>query len=775
MQNHYCFFQFRIFAFILLCFLSINSFSENKYNIIPYPQQLLPQSGEFVFNSNTRILCNLKQPEILKLARQFAAQLNLVSGMNLNVDELSGADTTNVIFFQNLTNAENTESYRLLISPKTIRIESGSANGFFYGLQSLYQLMPPEVYSKKFEGLKKWFVPSVQIADMPRFSYRGLHLDVCRHFFPISFVKKYIDAMAIHKLNYFHWHLTDDQGWRIEIKKYPRLTKVGSKRAETLVGYYYSRYPQQFDALPHQGFYTQDEAREIVAYAAERFITVIPEIEMPGHAVAALSSYPYLSCRRDSTLQVATRWGVFPDIYCPRDTTFRFLENVLTEIMAIFPSKYIHIGGDECPKERWKACPDCQAKIKKEGLKDENGLQSYFVHRIESFLNSKGRKIIGWDEILDGGLAPNATVMSWRGTRGGIAAAKAGHDVIMTPGATCYFDHYQADPVTEPVSIGGYLPLSMVYNYEPVPAELNASEAKYIWGAQANLWTEYISTTEHAEHMAFPRVSAMAEVLWSNKTNCNWDSFRKRMPTEFERYKNLGIQASQAFYNIQFSATPTQDHKLQIALSCDCADARIEFEIKGKIVTYKQPFILTETSDISARAIINGKPVGKSITKKFIVSKLTGMNYSQNIVNTWYRGDSNTALTDGIPGNTVSYTQWVGFGRGKDSEIIFDLKSSTTLQHCSVGLLHTSALCVVLPANMRIFGSMNGANYTLLAESKLPVSKSAIWEMSRPEVAFAPTSLRFLKIELKSGGDCPSDSPDRMDGSMMFIDEIAAW
>ena len=775
MQNQNLLFQIRIVVLTLFYFSIINSYSENKYNIIPYPQQLVSQSGEFVFNSNTRILCNLKQPEILNLARQFTAQLNLVSGMNLNIVELSATDTTNVVVFQNLTNAESKESYRLNISSKTIRIISGSANGFFYGLQSLYQLMPSEVYSKKYVEIKKWFVPSVQIIDKPRFSYRGLHLDVCRHFFPVSFIKKYIDAMAIHKLNSFHWHLTDDQGWRIEIKKYPRLVDIGSKRAETLVGYYYSQYPQQFDNKPHKGYYTQEEAREIVAYAAERFITVIPEIEMPGHAVAALASYPYLSCRRDSTLKVATRWGVFPDIYCPRDTTFRFLENVLTEIMAIFPSKYFHIGGDECPKERWKACPDCQAKIKKEGLKDENGLQSYFIHRIETFLNSKGRKIIGWDEILDGGLAPNATVMSWRGTRGGIAAAKAGHDVIMTPGATCYFDHYQADPVSEPVSIGGYLPLSMVYNYEPVPVELTTIEAKHIWGAQANLWTEYISTTEHAEYMAFPRVSAMAEVLWSNKTNCNWDSFRKRMDTEYERYKYLDIQASQAFYNIQFSASPTQDHKLQVTLSCDCVNALIQYVINGKIFKYKEPFTLSETSDITATAIINGKPIGKSLTKKFIVSKLTGMNYTQNIVNTWYRGDNNNALTDGIPGNTVSYTQWVGIGRGKDSEIMFDFKSSTSLAHCSVGLLHSSALCVVLPATLKVWGSMDGLKYKLLAESKLPVSKSPCWEMSRPEVSFAPYNLRFLKIELKSGGDCPSDSPDRTDGSMMFMDEIAAW
>jgi len=775
MQNKTSFFQIRIIVFLLLCFFSVNSFSVNKYNIVPYPQQLVPQSGEFVFNAKTRILCNFKQTETLKIAQQFAAQLKLVSGLNLKISEFTGADTTNVVLFHELSNQGNNESYQLQISRKIIRIKSGSTNGFFYGLQSLYQLLPAEIYGKKQVCFKKWAAPSVQILDSPRFAYRGLHLDVGRHFFPVSFIKKYIDAMAIHKLNYFHWHLTEDQGWRIEIKKYPRLTEIGSKRDETLEGYYYSRYPQQFDGKPYGGFYTQDEAREIVAYAAERFITVIPEIEMPGHAVAAVASYPYLSCRKDSSLKVATRWGIFPDVYCPRDTTFRFLEDVLTEIMAIFPSKYIHIGGDECPKDRWKVCQDCQARIQKEGLKDENGLQSYFIHRIEMFLNSKGRKIIGWDEILDGGLAPNATVMSWRGTRGGEAAAKAGHDVIMTPGATCYFNFYQSDPVSEPLAFGGYLPLIAVYNYEPIPAILNSTEATHVLGAQANLWTEYIATTEQAEYMAFPRVSAMSEVLWSTKTNCNWNSFRNRMSSEFERYKSLNIKPSGAFYDVQFTAKPTADHKLQITLTCDCPDVRILYDINGKTLIYKEPFILTETSSISAKTLLKNNQIGKSITKQFVVSKLTGMNYTQSLTNTWYRGDNNLAMTDGITGNTVSYTQWVGIGRGKDCEITFDLNDSIIIERCSVGLLHTSALCVVLPTQLKVYGSMDGIEYNILKEKELPISNSPVWEMIRPEIAFAPTKLRYLKIALKSGGDCPSDSPDRMDGSMMFLDEIGAW
>ncbi|MEI6753106.1 MAG: beta-N-acetylhexosaminidase [Paludibacter sp.] len=764
----------RFFIVLMLLINSISLLSANEYNIIPYPQQLTPLNGTFIFNSETRISCDLKEPDILKLAQQFTNQLKLVSGLNIKINEFSGFDTTNTIIFKKIT-YYNPEAYRLNISTKNIRIESGSANGFFYGLQTLYQLMPPKIYGKKRVFFKKWSVPAVQITDTPRFQYRGLHLDVGRHFFPVSFIKKYIDAMAIHKLNYFHWHLTEDQGWRIQIKKYPRLTEIGSKRGETLIGYYYNRCPQEYDGKPYGGFYTQDEAREIVAYAAERFITVIPEIEMPGHAQAALASYPYLSCRRDSTLKVATKWGIFPDVYCPRDTTFKFLEDVLTDILAIFPSKYIHIGGDECPKERWKVCPDCQARIQNVGLKDENGLQSYFIHRIEKFLNSKGRKIIGWDEILDGGLAPNATVMSWRGTRGGEAAAKAGNDVIMTPGATCYFNFYQSDPVSEPLAFGGYLPLSAVYNYEPVPTSLNPTEAIHVLGAQANLWTEYISTTEQAEYMAFPRVSAMSEVLWSDTKNRNWDSFRYRIPTEFERYKELNIKPSKTFYDVRFQATPTTDNKLKIKLLCDFPNAKIIYNINGKNNIYKEPFILPESATIYAKATINGHLLGKEISKHFIVSELTGRTYTKSVNNTWYLGGNQSALTDGISGNKVTYSEWVGIGNGKDCEILFDLKDSVSISRCSVGLLHAPALCVVIPSTIKVFGSKDGVNYNTLSELQLPKSDSPYWEIFRPEFNITKSTVRYLKFELKTGGDCPTISPDKMDGSMMFIDEICAW
>jgi hexosaminidase len=507
----------------------------------------------------------------------------------------------------------------LNVSAKTIHIKASAANGTFYALQSMYQLLPPAIYGKTKVAGKEWSVPAVSIADAPRFAYRGLHLDVCRHFFPVEFVKKYIDAMAIHKMNSFHWHLTDDQGWRIEIKKYPLLTKVGSRRVETLVGYYYENYPQRFDDEAYGGFYTQDEAREIVKYAADRYITVIPEIEMPGHAVAAIASYPYLSCTR-TPMKVATKWGIFKDVYCTRDSTFAFLEDVLTEVMDIFPGKYIHIGGDECPKDHWKACPDCQARMKAENLKDENELQSYFVHRIEKFLNAHNRQIIGWDEILDGGLAPNATVMSWRGYRGGVAAAKADHDVIMTPTSFCYFDQFQSDPVNEPTTIGGFIPLKRVYFFEPVPAELDSIQAKHILGAQANLWSEYLVNTERVEYMAFPRVSAMSEVLWTENVNRNWDRFRANMLVEFKRYAALNIHPSKSYFDVQFHSSASADQKVIVTLEADNPNAEIRYTLDGSAPTaksnvYTEPLKLSESATVKAVAIENGKVEGKEFSK----------------------------------------------------------------------------------------------------------------------------------------------------------------
>lgn len=421
-------------------------------------------------------------------------------------------------------------SYKLTVASEGIVISAPTAAGLFYGAQTLIQILS--------DNPKQ--IPSVEINDYPRFAYRGLHLDVGRHMFPVAFIKKYIDLMARHKFNRFHWHLTEDQGWRIEIKKYPKLQEVAAYRKETVIGRAGSRNRdgKQYDGQRYGGYYTQEEVKDVVAYAAQRYITIIPEIELPGHAQAALSAYPDLGCT-GGPYEAATTWGVFEDVFCAgKEGTFTFLQDVFDEVLTLFPSQYIHIGGDECPKTQWAKCPLCQKRKTELGLKDEHELQSYFIQRIEKYLNSKGRQIIGWDEILEGGLAPNATVMSWRGEEGGIAAAKQNHDVIMTPGGWCYFDHYQDTTnksKNEPLAIGGFTPVKKVYGYEPIPAQLTDAEAKHILGAQANVWTEYIKTSDHVEYMVYPRAVAMSEVLWSPKSSRNYDDFLVRMKPHLKR------------------------------------------------------------------------------------------------------------------------------------------------------------------------------------------------------------------------------------------------
>jgi N-acetyl-beta-hexosaminidase/alpha-L-fucosidase len=449
-------------------------------------------------------------------------------------------------------------SYILKVKPDAIDITGDTGPGVFYGIQTLIQLLPlspfeigpngPAIRPATNVGANPtantgFAIPAVDITDHPRFQYRGLHLDCGRHFFPVDFVKKYIDYIALHKMNYFHWHLTEDQGWRIEIKKYPLLTEIGSCRSGTIIGH---NPGTGDDSTEYCGYYTQDQIRDVVKYAAARYITIIPEIELPGHSSAALTAYPWLGCT-GGPYQVQHRFGVFKDVFCAgNDSVFQFLENVLDEVMALFPSRYIHIGGDECPKDSWRACPKCQRRIKDLGLKNEEELQSYFVQRIEKYINSKGHNIIGWDEILEGGIAPNATIMSWRGEKGGIEAARQHHSVIMTPGEYVYFDHSQLRN-DDSLTIGGYLPLDRVYQYEPIPKELKDDEADYVLGAQANVWSEYMSNPRKVEYMLFPRLSALSEVLWSPKASRNWKDFLGRLPTQYKRYALWQANAYHAY------------------------------------------------------------------------------------------------------------------------------------------------------------------------------------------------------------------------------------
>lgn len=532
--------------FILLMLMQVlpaaSQDKDGAISIIPMPEKLTPTGGAFTINNTTKIIVDAGNNETKRIAGMLAEKLQHAAGLTIPVTEKKTKMPEKAVIIFTTANADpslGNEGYELSANKNRVIIKAPAPAGLFYGMQTLCQLLPAAIESSSIVSNIAWEIPGVEIRDKPRFTWRGMHLDVCRHFMPLAFVKKYIDNMAMHKLNTFHWHLTEDQGWRIEIKKYPRLTEVGAWRKETLIGHM-DNTPHTFDGIRHGGFYTQEEAKEIVQYAKDRFITVIPEIEMPGHAKAAIASYPELGVT-GKPVDVATYWGIFPDIYNVDDHTFTFLEDVLSEVMEIFPSEYIHVGGDEAIKDQWKGSEKIQEKMKALGLKDENELQSYFIKRIEKFINSKGRKLIGWDEILEGGLAPNATVMSWRGIEGGIAAAKAKHNVIMTPIQSLYFWWYQGNPQTEPLAAGGFIPLEKVYAYEPVPHELTPADSKLVLGAQACAWTEYMESPEKVEYMVFPRMSALAEIVWSPKESKRWDNFKTRMPKQFERYKNRGI------------------------------------------------------------------------------------------------------------------------------------------------------------------------------------------------------------------------------------------
>jgi hexosaminidase len=532
----------------ILTFLLCGALSfAQEVKIIPQPVQVTTNSGSFLISPKTSLVVANNQDSAT--ATFFNDYLLDYYGFKLPIVKIAKKNSIKLNSDQKIEGLKS-EGYTLKSDNDGVVINGNSAIGTFYGMQTLIQLLPVE----KSNNLK---IASVEVKDEPRFAYRGSMLDVGRHFFPVSFVKKYIDYLALHKMNYFHWHLTEDQGWRIEIKKYPKLTEIGSKRNGSIVG----RYPGKgSDNSAEEGFYTQEEVKEIVKYASDRFITVIPEIEMPGHSSAAIAAYPMLSCFPNEKTDIPATmisekskqeladgrvklvqetWGVFTDVYAPTEYTFNFLEDVLDEVMALFPSKYIHVGGDESPKDAWKRSEFCQQLIKEKGLKDEHELQSYFIQRMEKYINKNGRTLIGWDEILEGGLAPNAIVMSWRGEAGGIAAAKENHQVIMTPGSHVYLDHSQTKNEKE-VTIGGFTSLEKVYSYEPIPKELNEQQAKYVLGAQGNVWTEYMATEAKVEYMIFPRLSALSEVLWSPKENKNWPSFQTKIETMKKRYDMWG-------------------------------------------------------------------------------------------------------------------------------------------------------------------------------------------------------------------------------------------
>jgi hexosaminidase len=577
-----------------------------SFPIVPAPVHLVPGVGSFAVSRQTVVaVSDPASAELRGLRDLLATILTKAFGVEVRVVDTAvrTAQPGTILLVLDAAAATGAEGYRLEVTSDGVTLRASKPAGLFYGIQTLAQIPPA--------GASAPGIPAVRIEDAPRFPYRGMHLDVGRHLFPVEFIKRYIDLMALYKMNTFHWHLTDDQGWRIAIAKYPRLTTVGAWRKETILQKNFDPYVG--DGIPYGGFYTQDEVRDIVAYARQRYVTVIPEIEMPGHSKAALAAYPDLACT-PGPFEVSTVWGVDPDIYCPSERTFQFLEDVLTEVMALFPGQYIHIGGDEAPKDRWRASPVAQQVIKREHLKDESELQSWFIRRIEQFLIDHGRRLIGWDEILEGGLAPEAIVMSWRGMDGGIAAARQGHDVIMTPGSHVYFDHYQGDPAYEPLAIGGYTPLDKVYGFEPVPDSLTPAEATHVLGAQGNVWTEYIATPEYVEYMAVPRMLALAEVVWSPRDRRDWNDFVTRLPAQLHRLDALAVR-----YRVPgVTGLETDQLRLQdtttVTLGSLLPDATIVYRVdadatEGAVHTYDGPFRLPVTRDgvtVVARVVLPG-------------------------------------------------------------------------------------------------------------------------------------------------------------------------
>ena len=544
--------RYLLLVTLILAARPIRAQRSDGFSVIPRPESVVVRNGSFALTRRTVIATDRADSAI---AVRFARSIAPATGFEPRVI-VGSTSTRNRIVFRRATKRDTSlgpEGYRLDVAANAITITSSASRGAFYATQTLKQLLPPQIFRAASYDSVKWVVPALSIVDRPRFQWRGMHLDVSRHFMPKEFVKKYIDLLALHKMNTFHWHLTDDQGWRLEIKKYPLLTTIGAWRDSTIVGHQpRDTVSAPFDKKRHGGFYTQEDVREIVAYAADRFVTIVPEIEMPGHSQATIAAYPALGNLGD-TIKPWTMWGVSNYILNPSDTTVRFMQDVLTEVIALFPGPYIHIGGDEAAKPQWKASPRAQAKIRELGIvpddsadtrhpyRAEDELQSWFIKQMDTFLTAHGRRLVGWDEILEGGLAPNAVVMSWRGTAGGIAAARANHDVIMTPGSHTYFDHYQAKPDSEPLAIGGYLPIDTVYSYDPIPAGLEPGFASHILGAQAQVWTEYIEGPKSVEYMAFPRAAALAEALWTPADRKNFADFSARLAPHLERLRALDV------------------------------------------------------------------------------------------------------------------------------------------------------------------------------------------------------------------------------------------
>lgn len=751
-----------VFPFMIQC---SNSPSE-PLSLIPQPAKTTRKSGSFMLSRETSVAA--ANEEIRYQSKYLTDRIS-----QLELPENSGQGSIKLELDASLDDSLGNEGYRLVVNPNEIIIRAKAGSGTFYGIQTLLQLID-----------KDGRIPALDITDYPRFEWRGFMLDVSRHFMPKEYVLKVIDNLALHKLNTLHLHLVDDQGWRIEIKKYPLLTEIGAWRVDREDFHWNAREKQKpGEAATYGGFYTQEDIREMVAYAQERGITIVPEIEMPGHTTAALAAYPQYACT-EGPFSVLPG-GVWPitDIYCAgKEETFAFLQDILSEVIELFPSQYIHIGGDEANKKEWKKCPDCQRRIQKEGLQDENELQSYFIKRIEGFLNSQGRKLIGWDEILEGGLAPNAAVMSWRGVQGGIDAAKSGHPVVMTPTSHCYFDYYQGKPELEPLAIGGYLPLEKVYAFEPVPAELNAEEGKFVIGVQANLWTEYVPTPEHADYMTFPRLCALSEVAWSPAEKKEFAGFAQRLNHHLNFLKANSIGFAKSFANVSVSSSYNAENKsFRVELSNSIGFGEIHYTLDGSVPNadspiYTKAFELHETCLIKAGTFDHNKLISAVSEEKVTLHLATGARIEyESEFSEKYSAGGQDALINSLRGTiNLSDGRWQGY-EGNSLQVLLDLGSSKEIRSVGLGCLQSVGSWVFFPewVEVQILESVQPdapVFFSARIENEIP-PQSAERQIQDLKVT-CNQSAQYIRIVAHNRGICPEWHSGAGSPSWLFVDEI---
>lgn len=724
--------------------------------LIPMPQHMEVLPGTYNLGEVIKIEKDKKVPETTYLQKQ----LHAIKQTPVEIVRRKYDIQTSYL----KPTADTKEGYyELTIDKNGVNIAAPTNEGLFLGMQTLLQLVE--------EHKDDYQLPYLKIKDWPKFEYRGMHLDVGRHFFNADQVKQYLEYLAAYKYNKFHWHLTEDQGWRIEIKKYPKLQTVAAWRKGSQVGAYSD---MKFDTIRYGGYYTQDEIRDVVAYAKKLHIDVIPEIEMPGHAQAAIAAYPNLGCT-DQQLEVWTQWGVSENIYCPKEETFKFLEDVIDEVIKLFPYKYIHIGGDEAPKAQWEKSKFCQDLIKKLGLKNEHELQSYFITRMEKYINSKGKQIIGWDEILEGGLAPNATVMSWRGIKGGIKAAKSHHKVIMTPNTTNYFDYYQGNPETEPLAIGGLIRLKDVYSYNPIPESLTPKEAQYIWGTQANLWTEYITTFDKVQYMIFPRMLALSEVAWGTSDPEHYKDFEERVIAQFPVLDRKGIRYSRAIYEVSGKVL-NNNGKLSYQLSAAGQPSNIHYTTDGSEPTaqspqYKAPIPIHKTTTIKAAYFEEGKKVGKATVQDFLITKSTGKKIVlQYPPSEAYAKGGATTLVDGIRGNQSNHGNgWLGFS-GKDAVATVDFGKPTKFSNVKFANVDRNGSWIYLPKEADILVSNDGKKFKKVKTITGEQIKQA---KGNVDINIPTQEARYVKVVIKNLGTIPEGLPGAGGKAWLFVDEIS--